>query len=113
MVQQIVSRRDTSKHFANVSGGLGFVTHSHRTSAGSAALRSSAHLLSLAEAHSSKTAASIFESAATPQRTFPIFSGSTNRKHPARVFLSACMAVIKRAEEAPGHDGSGPTRVIK
>src|SRR4029077_17864380 len=113
MIQQIVSRGDAPKHFPDVSGGFGFVAHAFRTRAGKAALGRSNHLCEPEEAHSRKTCASNCGSASTPRRTLPIRSGKTNRKRPARVFLSACMAAIKRAGEALGQTGRGPTRAIR
>src|ERR1700730_5501574 len=112
MIQQIVSRGDAPKHFPDISGGFGFVARPFGTRAGKTALRRSIHLCEPEETHSRKTCASTGGAASTPQRTLPTRSGKTNRKRPARVFLSACMAAIKRAGEAFGHGGSGPTRAI-
>src|ERR1700676_2455360 len=113
MIQQIVSWRDKPEHFPNLRGRFGFVAHTLGTRAGKTALRGSAHWRGPAEAQSRNTSATICGSASTPQRTLPIFSGKTNRKRPARVFLSAFMAAIKRTGEVLGHGGSGPTCAIK
>src|SRR6266699_6856636 len=113
MIQEIVPRGDAPEHFADVSGGFGFLAHPIGTRAGKSALRRSNHLRGPTEAHSRRTCASTCGCASTPQRTLPIRSGKTKRKRPARVFLSACIAAIKRAGEALGQGGRGPTRAIR
>src|SRR5258708_40317988 len=113
MIQQVVTRCDAPKHFPDASGGFGFVARPSGARSWKPALRCSRHFGEPEEATSRRTCASACESASTPHRTLPIRSGKTNRKRPARVFLSACIAAIKRAGEAFGHGGRGPTRVIR
>src|SRR6266478_441931 len=113
MIQQVISGGDSPKHFPDVSGGFCFVKHAFGTCAGKAALRCCGHFDEPEEAHSRRTCASICGSASIPQHTLPIRSGKTKRKRPARVFLSACMAAIKRAGEALGQRGREPTRAIR
>src|SRR5258706_16288925 len=104
---------DSAKHCPNVGGGFGFREVALGKRTGQPALGRTIYLCGRAAAQSRNTALSLSGSASTPQRTLPIFSGKTNRKRPARVFLSACIAAIKRATKASGHPGSGLTRAIR